>query len=94
MLQDNCIYQLSGKDLQDFARTLIASTKEELERAIIEDKAERYLTPDEVAKMLSINLTTLWRWRKRKFLLPVKVGAKSRYLYSEVKAMLTTKTSR
>ena len=88
MFNKNAIYQLSGVDLQEFAMTLITNTKKELEAEILADKTERYLSPKQAAEILGVDLSSLWRWSKRDYLIPSNVGGKKRYKYSEVKALL------
>lgn len=73
-IAENVIYQLTSKDLQRFAMTLIDNTKKELEDVILADKQERYMSPKDVAEMLGVNLSTLWRWSKRKYLVPSNCG--------------------
>lgn len=41
-------------DLVEFGNLLIAKTKRDLEQAVIDDKAESYLSPQQVANMLVI----------------------------------------
>lgn len=46
---------------------------------------ERFLTREEVAKMLHVDYSTLWRWNKLKILCPNKVGPRRvMYKYSDV----------
>ena len=46
---------------------------------------EEYKTPVETAKMLGVDKSTLWRWAKQGYLVPVKWGSKSRYKLSDIK---------
>lgn len=78
-------------DLLESNRQLIRETKEELEKQISEAKEESYPTIDEVATMLNVNKTTLWRWAKRNYLIPVEVGGKRRYRMSDIKRILEGK---
>lgn len=82
------IYQITQADLKEFAMTLIEDTKKELEEKILADKTERYMSPKDVAEMLGINPSTLWRWSNRKYLTPSNVGGKKRYKYSDIKKLL------
>ncbi|MEI7424298.1 MAG: helix-turn-helix domain-containing protein [Prolixibacteraceae bacterium] len=79
---------VSLEDLKEFATGLIDQTKRDLEKAVIDDKAETYPTPKQVSEILGVDLVTLWRWAKRGYLVPVEVGGKRRYLMSQVKALL------
>ena len=69
-------------DLKEFALTIVS------EAMAAKEKEERYLTPDDVADMVGVSKNTLWRWEKEKYLIPIKVGRKSRYKLSDVKSIL------
>ncbi|MDX9918241.1 MAG: helix-turn-helix domain-containing protein [Gudongella sp.] len=76
------------EDLLKFANVLIENTKRELEEAITKEKDEAQLSPREVSDILGVDLSTLWRWQKRGYLVPVEIGGKRRYKMSEVKDLL------
>ncbi len=78
-------------DLIESNRQLIKETKEELEIQIAEANQESYPTVDEVATILRVNKTTLWRWNKQNYLSPVEIGGKRRYKMSDVKKLLNGK---
>lgn len=82
------IYQVSQADLQEFAMTLITQTKKELEAEIVASKTERYLSSSEVTEILRVDPSTLWRWSKRSYLVPISIGGKKRYKYSDIKNLL------
>lgn len=69
-------------DLKEFALTVAS------EVLAAKEKEERYLTPDDVADMVGVSKNTLWRWEKEKYLIPIKIGRKSRYKLSDVKLIL------
>lgn len=84
----NVSITVEAKDLKHFADYLIEQTKKELEETVISDKAETYPTPNQVSEMFNVDLTTLWRWKKKGYLVPIEVGGKRRYRMSDVKAIL------
>ncbi|MBP7507253.1 MAG: transcriptional regulator [Prolixibacteraceae bacterium] len=84
----NVSINVEAKDLKHFADYLIEQTKKELEETVISDKAETYPTPKQVSEMFNVDLTTLWRWKKKGYLVPIEVGGKRRYKMSDVKAIL------
>jgi hypothetical protein len=88
------ILNVSMEDLKSFASILIEKTKRDLEEAVISAKAETYPSPKQVAEILDVDLSTLWRWSQRGYLVPVEVGGKRRYLMSEVKALLSKPNSK
>ena len=77
------------KDLVEFGNHLIEQTRRELEQAVIEEKAESYRSPRQVSEAYGVDLSTLWRWAKRGYLVPIEVGGKRKYLTSDLKALLT-----
>lgn len=84
----NVTVAVSLNDLKDFAEILIVKSKLELELAVISDKAETYPSPKQVSEILDVDLSTLWRWAKRGYLVPVEIGGKRRYKMSDVKRIL------
>ena len=42
------------------------------------------LTANEVAELLNVDKSTLWRWEKSEYLKPIRIGSKIRYKQSEV----------
>lgn len=84
----NVSITVEAKDLKHFADYLIEQTKKELEETVISDKAETYPTPKQVSEILNVDLTTLWRYGKKGYLVPIEVGGKRRYRMSDVKAIL------
>ncbi|MCL4482856.1 MAG: helix-turn-helix domain-containing protein [Bacteroidetes bacterium] len=75
-------------DLIKFGDHLINKKVKDLEQVVIDDKAETYPTPKQVANILGVEPVTLWRWAKRGYLVPMEIGGKRRYKMSEVKAFL------
>lgn len=75
-------------DLRQWHNDVIASTKKELEDAVIKEKTESYLTAKQVSEMLKVDPVTLWRWNKRGYLKHLEIGGGRRYKLSEVKALL------
>ena len=69
-------------DLVEAGRLLIAETKRELEQDIADSKAESYVS------RLGKGSTTLWRWKKLGYLVPVTVGAIDRYRMSDIRRIM------
>lgn len=84
----NITVSVSLDDLRQFHKEVIADTKKELEAQIIEDKGERYLSIKQVCELISIDPSSLWRWKKRGYLVPIEVGGKRRYRMSDVRRIL------
>ena len=84
----NFTVSISLNDLREWHSEVIASTKEALEEIVLSDKAESYPTVKQVSEMLSVDLTTLWRWNKKGYLRHFEFGGGRRYKMSAVKALL------
>ena len=79
---------ITAGDLKEFATQLIAETKEQLEQSISDSKAETYLSSEKVMQMMEISKTTLWRWKQRGYLVPVRVGENERYRLSDINKIM------
>lgn len=84
----NITLSISVDDLREWHKEVINDTKQRLEDAIASEKQESYLGAQQVCDMLGMNMTTLWRWENKGYLVPAKVGGKRRFKYSEVKNIL------
>lgn len=68
-------------DLKEWMLELIQEVKD---KTTIQTN-EVYKTPEETANMLQVNKSTLWRWAKQGYLVPIKWGGKTRYKLSDIK---------
>ena len=84
----NVLITIGTNDLMQFTNHLIRSTKEELENTILAKKNETYVTPDEVSVQLRVDRSTLWRWAKTGYLIPIEVGGKRLYKQSDIDIIL------
>ena len=87
----NVTINVQLSDLNAFAHRLIADTREEYEQEISDRLLaikENYLTADTVKDVLQISETTLWRWAKAGYLLPVMIGGQKRYKQSDIEKMV------
>ena len=82
------IIQADKAYLREFAKEIIVEIKNEFEAKAILQQKERYLSPDQVSEMLSVDKTTLWRWNNRGYLTHSKMGRKNRYKESDVLRIL------
>ncbi len=85
----NITLSINAKDLNEFGRKMLMEAKAEFEAAILAENEERYLSPAETAKMLSVDESTLWRWRKQQYFVPTYIGGKPRYRLSSIKKLLS-----
>ena len=82
------IVSIRVADLMQANEELIRRTKQELEQLITDANTETYPSAKKVAEMLDVDKSTLWRWAKVGYLVPINVGGKRRYRMSDVKRIL------
>ena len=78
---------ISAADLERILRDLVNDLISERE----EVKKETYISANQVSNLLGVSKSTLWRWEKENYLVPVRVGNKLRYKESEVKQLMEGK---
>ncbi len=90
LVEDSTDITISVKlaDLIHCNEELIKRTREELEQIITDSATETYPSVSKVAEILDVNKTTLWRWAKSGYLVPIEVGGKRRYRMSDIKQIL------
>lgn len=75
-------------ELKEWAEYIVRLTHQELKQQVANTKNETYISRNEVAKMLGVDKSTLWRWGKQDYLIPIEVGGKRVYKMSDVKQIL------
>lgn len=84
----NLTVSIGINDLREWHNEVIDSTRRELEKVVLDDKAETYPTIKQVSAILNVDTVTLWRWNKKGYLNTIEFGGGRRYLMSDVKAIL------
>ena len=79
---------VSINDLKAFALDIIQQTKRELEELVISQKSEMYVSRQKACEMLDVNSTTIWRWSKKNYLVPIFIGGKRRFKVSDINRLL------
>lgn len=87
----NIIISISLSDLIECNEELIRRTKIELEQQITDAASETYPSIKKVAEILDVDKSTLWRWAKSGYLVPIEIGGKRRYRMSDVNRILGKK---
>lgn len=82
------IISVQVKDLVSANERLVERTIADLERMIAERRETIYMTKDQVLAKLNVAPSTLWRWQKRGYLVPVKVGGENRYRSTDIDKIL------
>jgi len=84
----NVTVAIGLNDLRIWHRETIEHTKKELQDEVLSAKLETYPTPQQVTQILNVSRSTLWRWHKKGYLVPLEIGGHRRYKMSEVNALL------
>ena len=80
-IQGSILYLITEEKMDELLKKAINQAKAETSEPKPE---ERLLTREEAAKMLSVDVSTLWRWEKEGHLLPSRIGKRIYYKYSEI----------
>ena len=84
--QPNVTVSVTGEQLLTFANQLLSGAREIYEKV---EEPEQYITRKQAAKMLDVDLSTLWRWDTQlDYLHPVDIGGKRKYKLSDVNKIL------
>jgi DNA-binding XRE family transcriptional regulator len=82
------IVSIKVGDLIEANNLLLDNARAQLEQKIIDANAETYLSKEKVLQMLDVSATTLWRWEKQGYLVPISFGGQKRYKHSDIKKIL------
>lgn len=82
------IISIPVQDLVFANERLVEKTIADLEKKLVEKRETIYFTKDQVLAKLNVAPSTLWRWQKRGYLLPVKVGGENRYRSTDIDKIL------
>lgn len=75
---------ISVKDLISANRTLIKEAKAEIAEEISQSRNEMFLQREKVMEILGVSSTTLWRWQRCGYLVPISIGGQHRYRLSDI----------
>lgn len=80
--------QFSPEEIQELISKSVNSKLDELKEKFQPKTPEEYLTRNEVANLLRVNLSTIHNWSKKKRLNPVRFCGKVYYKRSEIEKKL------
>ena len=75
-------------DLIEANNILLENAQTRLEQRIADAATETYLSTERVCQMLDVSVTTLWRWAKRGYLVPITYGGQKRYRRTDIEKIL------
>jgi hypothetical protein len=83
----NITYSIKAGELLEMFRCVASELVSQAEQQR-KSQPEQYLTRNQAAEMLDVDLSTLWRWNKENYLCAVEIGGKRKYKLSEVNKIL------
>jgi hypothetical protein len=84
--QPNVTISITSEQLLQFANQLLNGAREIYEKV---EEPEQYITRKQAAKMLDVDLSTLWRWDTQlDYLHPIDIGGKRKYKLSDINKIL------
>lgn len=78
---------VSASDLREAIRNMANDIAEQFQPR----KKEEYLNTKQTAKILGVDPSTLYRWKRDKYLVPSYLGNKCRYRMSDIEAILNAR---
>lgn len=89
---ENVSYHLRAKDLNNFAFEVATKTAKQMIKELrVEppkpEQTDNLLTAEEVSKKLNVSRVTLYQWKRKGWLIPVKLGYAVRWRESDIKAI-------
>ena len=82
------ILAVRADDLVEANTRLIDQVRADLEKELAERNTATLMTREMVLEQLNVSTTTLWRWEKRGYLVPVEVGGQRRYKSTDIKRIM------
>jgi len=77
-----------GSELKELILYCILETKQQFET---KEEPEQYISAKKTAEMLKVDISTLFRWRKRSYLCPIEHGGRRVYRLSQINKILEGK---
>ena len=88
----NIIVTVKVSDLIQANTILISEMADRLEKEIKQRNETTYLTREMVMAKLNVVASTLWRWQKKGYLVPVMIGGQKRYKSTDLDELLNGKS--
>ncbi|MCG8183146.1 helix-turn-helix domain-containing protein [Tenacibaculum piscium] len=76
------LIQITAEQLQNAIIQGVAEQLQELKKTFQPKEPAEYLTRQETADLLKVDLSTLHNWKHRKLLIPVSIAGTNRVLYT------------
>lgn len=86
-------YQIQYVIGKDDLKEILSSIIDERIGYIIEqwnetNRDEALVTTEKAMELLDVSKTTMWRWKQRGYLTPIRIGGNDRYRLSDIKKII------
>ena len=72
------------QEIRAYMDRMFSEAMEEARAELRRRRDEEFVSISGVCKMLDVDRSTLYRWKKRRYLVPIQIGGKVRYKRSEI----------
>ena len=72
------------QEIRAYMDRMFSEAMEEARAELRRRRDEEFVSITSVCKMLDVDRSTLYRWKKRGYLVPIQIGGKVRYKKSEI----------
>jgi hypothetical protein len=79
---------IDGEDLMEFVQAVYEDAQQKAATAVEKQNSEEFISTEQTKEFLKVCDTTLWKWAKRKKLVPRKIGTRNMYCKKDVLAVL------
>ena len=81
-------YVIGKDDLKEIINEIIDEQIALFEKRNEEKQNEELVTSERLMELLGVSKTTVWRWKQRGYLVPVRIGGNDRYRMRDIKKIM------
>ena len=81
-------YVIGKDDLREIIHEIIDERIALFEKRNEEKQNEELVTSEKLMELLGVSKTTVWRWKQRGYLVPVRIGGNDRYRMRDIKKIM------
>jgi len=86
---EKTVLMISEEELTEKMQKIVADVFVKAKREVEAQNADMLLSTHKVSEILDVDKSTLWRWAKAGYLVPIKIGTKTRYRKSDIEKLLS-----
>ena len=81
-------YVIGKDDLREIINEIIDERIALFEKQNEEKRNEELVSYERVMELLGVSKSTIWRWKQRGYLVPIRIGGNDRYRMSDIKKIM------